>query len=90
MIKTVSLHDPKHIDWWEAQENVSRAIRGLIEAHINRENQPAGHGVNLGELRQVFEAVLDEKLAGVALSVQADSATTGKTDTLNAFDNLLE
>ena len=63
----VRLHDDKDADitaWLDAQVNKSEAVRQALRRAIA---PPSQQGCDATTMRQVFEAVLDEKLAGLAL-----------------------
>jgi len=71
-VKLNTEKDASRIAWLERQTNITEAIRVLIDnATIgNAPGVPASGAVDLdlGAIRCVFEAVLDERLAGLALA----------------------
>jgi len=59
--------DQDIIAWLDAQENKTYAVKAAIRAAI--EDKPAA--IDLSAIRTVFEAVLDERLTGLALTKSA-------------------
>lgn len=67
--------DADIIAWLDSQRNRSEAVRKALRAAI------APTGLDLGALRGVVEAALDEKLANLAL-VNGNGAETAPVDPL--------
>lgn len=91
---TFSLNENDHshiIEWCNEQKNLSQAIRDLIEADLGTETQQPQAHLDLGQIRAVVEAALDQKLAGLVVNNtnghQPENAEAN--DALSAFDNLL-
>ena len=82
-------HYPHIADWLDEQANVSAAVRLLIQAQLNGNAAPASAlpSVDLAGVRQVLEAVLDERLSGISLN--APNSDDGDDDELSAFDDML-
>lgn len=56
--------EARRIAWLEAQESITDAIRALIDQAV----EGAGSEVDLDAIREMFEMVLDDKLAGLAVA----------------------
>jgi hypothetical protein len=93
--RSISFDEKRHAPlllWWDSQENASAVLRGLIEAHLAGRPPHNGlpSGIDLAAIRQVVEAAIDQKLAGLTLNTGPASEPEPETDALSAFDDLLE
>jgi hypothetical protein len=81
-VYTIKLNEEKDaafIDWLDAQENRTDAIRALIDRAMST---PGGEtaAVDLGAIRAVVEAALDEKLTGLQVgSVSGEKPKENQT-----------
>ncbi len=82
-------HYPHIADWLDKQANVSAAVRLLIQAQLNGSAPASAATVDLTGVRQVLEAVLDERLSGVSLNASPPTPPADDIDQLSDFDDLL-
>jgi len=67
-------------EWLDAQENKTQAVKDAIRAAMDSASSiPASGAVDLdlGAIRCVFEAVLDERLAGLSLATGRNEGGSG-------------
>jgi len=84
---SVSLTDPRHIEWMERQHSPSKAIQALVERCLN--TPVAKADIDLGAIRAIMETVLEERLAGLSVTGQTATQPTD-IDPLGAFDDMAE
>lgn len=75
--------DAARIAWLDSQKNRTDAIRALVDGATTTEREQTA-AVDLCAIRAVFEAVIDEKLAGLSLAGQPENTTTGENPELAA------
>ncbi|MBN1813652.1 MAG: hypothetical protein JXA14_17565 [Anaerolineae bacterium] len=85
------LHDERDRDivaWLDAQEDKTAAIKAAIRAAMSNGHSQEPTAVDLGAIRAVLEAVLDERLSGLALEADRpprkgeDSDVAAKLDAM--------
>lgn len=81
--------DKDIIGWLDAQECKTAAVKAAIRAAMGGgHSEPASVDLDLGAIRCVFEAVLDERLAGLTVATggnnggQEDKELAAKLDAM--------
>jgi len=84
-LKLDTIRDADILEWLYAQENVSRAVREAIRAHMNREASNSGFDERL--LRRIIR----EELARVSIVLSGDGRSPAQEDdeTAEMLDSLL-